>query len=665
MSSDKQQLQILFDVMPQLGWAARPDGWIDYYNRRWYEYTGATPDAMAGWGWQSVHHPEILPRVVAQWRRSIDTGEPFEMAFPLRRHDGVFRWFLTRATAMRDAAGTIVRWVGINTDIDDQKRAETKLAEVDRVTDGFAASSRDNETRLRLALDAAQLGAWELDPATDRGVGTPRHAELFGYTTLPADWGSRRFLDHVHPDDRDHVRAELGAALAGTTPHRIAARIVTAAGVERHVEIHAMTAESAHGRRAFGTLADVTERVLAERERKQLLARESQARAAAEEASRAKDEFLAMLGHELRNPLAPIVTALQLLELRGEGASRECQVIKRQVEHLGGLLDDLLDVARITRGKVELRRQPVELADVVAKAIEVAGPLLEQRRHELAVDVPPGLVVDGDPVRLAQIVSNLLTNAAKYTPPAGHVAIRAARSAAGIELHVRDDGIGIAPDVLPTIFDPFAQAPQSIDRTTGGLGLGLAIVRNLVELHGGTVAAHSDGLGRGTELVVTLPASSEPVTAQPQQHHETETETETELAQDASPQPQPHANGKRVLIVDDNRDAAEMLAEFFTHHGFATEIAGDGPSAIQIAARWQPQFVLLDIGLPVMDGYEVIRRLRELPELHGAFIAAVTGYGQPNDRARALEAGFDLHVVKPIDIHKLIALIESRGAPGE
>ena len=312
------------------------------------------------------------------------------------------------------------------------------------------------------------------------------------------------------------------------------------------------------------------ERARVERERVGLLE-------AAEAANRAKDEFLAMLGHELRNPLAPIMTALQLMKLRlGDAASRERTVIERQIAHLTRLVDDLLDVSRIARGKVELKCERVELADLVARAIEVASPLLEQRAHTLEVSVPrDGLVLDADPARLAQVIGNLLTNAAKYTPAGGRVSIAAAADEGTVVLRVRDTGIGIAPDVLPRVFDLFVQGHQGLDRAQGGLGLGLTIARSLVERHGGAVQACSEGLVLGSEFVVRLPRAAEP----------TSVVAPIDLLAPAAVATRGRGH---VLIVDDNEDAAEMLAAALQARGFVTHTAHDGLQALDILSAVRP-----------------------------------------------------------------------------
>jgi PAS domain S-box-containing protein len=363
-------------------------------------------------------------------------------------------------------------------------------------------------------------------------------------------------------------------------------------------------------------------------------------RAAAEEASRAKDQFLAVLGHELRNPLAPIATALRLMALRaGDACISERAIIERQVQHMTRLVDDLLDVSRITRGKVELRRRPVEIADVIAKAVEIASPALEQKQHRLEVDTPTsGLAVNGDAGRLAQVFANLLTNSAKYTPPYGDVYVRATRDKKTVRVSVRDTGTGIAPEVLPHIFEVFVQGARR-DAVRAGLGLGLAIVRSLTELHGGRVEASSDGPNLGSEFVVELPLF----------------ETAEREAARPTPRDRPSPVGRplRVLVVDDNIDAAEMLAEWFVAIGHRVQVATDGPTALERAADFKPQVALLDIGLPVMDGYEVARRLRELPGCAATRLIALTGYGQESDHERSRRAGFEDHLVKPVDLEAI------------
>ncbi len=357
------------------------------------------------------------------------------------------------------------------------------------------------------------------------------------------------------------------------------------------------------------------------------------ARADAERATRVKDEFLAMLGHELRNPLAPIVTALQMMRMQGVHTHAQ-DVLERQVQHVMRLVDDLLDVSRITSGKIELRKEATELASVVARAIEMSRPLLEQRRSQLTVEVPErGLVIDGDPARLAQIVTNLVTNAAKYSDPGSAINVRAVHESSFVRLTVTDHGLGIDPRHLDRVFDQFVQVPQGLDRSAGGLGLGLAIVRSLVDRHGGTVRAESRGPGLGSTFIVELPLSREPVVPSP-----VTVLRETRAIRTSA----------KILVVDDNVDAAWLLADALTLYGHEVRTADSGPSALNIFGDFAPDAALLDIGLPVMDGYELARLVRaRTPAIK---LIALTGYGQANDRERSRAAGFDAHLVKPVTI---------------
>jgi PAS domain S-box-containing protein len=368
-----------------------------------------------------------------------------------------------------------------------------------------------------------------------------------------------------------------------------------------------------------------------------------QAEAGLREADRRKDEFLALLSHELRNPLAPILTAAQLMQLRGDVATpREREVIVRQAQHLVRLVDDLLDVSRVARGKVTLAKKTIELGGVVTKAVEATAPLLEQRRHQLHLSVPAeGLAVEADEVRLTQVVSNLLTNAARYTDPGGRIEIRASREGGEIVLGVRDNGMGIDADLLPQVFEMFVQGARGPDRLQGGLGLGLSLVRTLTTLHGGSVSAHSDGAERGSEFTVRLPASR----------------AEIEVVS-LGARPRQTARGRRVLVVDDNRDGAEMISAVLAEVGYEVQTAGDASQALSVAHAFRPHLAILDLGLPVMDGYALGRELRARAGNGAPILIALSGYGQDRDQRRSADAGFTLHLVKPVDAERLTYLVD-------
>lgn len=378
----------------------------------------------------------------------------------------------------------------------------------------------------------------------------------------------------------------------------------------------------------------------AEAERRSLLAEAVAARDAAEAANRAKDEFLAMLGHELRNPLSPMVTAMEVMKRQApEQFRRERAILERQVRHLRRLVDDLLDVSRVTRGNIALRRGMLNLRETVERAIETVSPKMEARRQRLVWSAEEDLQIDADEVRLTQVLSNLLSNASQYSDLGGRVELTARREDDEVVVAVRDWGQGIEPELLPRIFDAFVQGEQSPDRARGGLGLGLAIARALVVLHGGRIDAHSEGAGRGSEFVVRLPGA---------------------IASRAAPLPRPASSPDdpvRVLVIDDNQDGADMLAIALRATGFHVAVAYDGPEALEIAVRLAPNVALVDLGLPVMDGFEVARRLREL--VPTVVLVAVTGYAQRQDRERTAAEGFTRHLRKPVDLGELFELLSS------
>ncbi len=356
------------------------------------------------------------------------------------------------------------------------------------------------------------------------------------------------------------------------------------------------------------------------------------------EEDRRKDEFLAMMAHELRNPLAPIVNMVEMLRLRGDDPDarrRATEMVGRQARHMARLLDDLLDVSRITYGKIGLRKERIELCDVVRRAVDGARPLLESRDHRVTLSLPPEAVwLDADPARLEQVLANLLNNAAKFTPPGGRIGVEVAVEEREAVLRVRDDGPGIPPELRSRIFEPFVQEDRSLDRPYGGLGIGLTLVRTLVSLHGGGVEAHSEGPGLGSEFVIRLPL----------------------LPLEAVPSPATASGAReaataqaKILVVEDNPDAAQALSELLELWGYEVAVAVDGMTALRVVESFRPDVVLMDIGLPGMDGYELARRLRERPDLEGAHFIALTGYGQEADRRRSAEAGFDDHLTKPAD----------------
>jgi PAS domain S-box-containing protein len=613
-------LEELTEAMPTIAFMSGPDGVPQYVNRRWTEYTGLDLAASRlDRGLLDVIHPDDRAGMLAAWGHSLETGTEYEAQLRLRRDaDGAYRWFLSRAVPMRDAAGAVVRWFGTSTDIEEQKRSEESL--------------RRGEAEYRSLFENAGVGNAEIDPETGRFLRVNRrYCEMTGYGA--DELLGMTFLDVNHPDDRAATRERIEPFLRERVEgFEHEKRFLRKDGSTIWVQVIGTHIRDAEGRptRMLGCARDVTARRRIEQELR--------------DADRRKDEFLAMLAHELRNPLAPIRNALGMLGLADDDpATRRWagEVIDRQVRHLTSLVDDLLDVARTAQGQVALPRTPVAVAALVGSAVESSRPLIDARRHHLAVDLPAEVLhVEGDATRLAQVVLNLLNNAAKYTPEGGHIRLSVAAEDGAVVLRVADDGEGIAPELLPRVFDLFTQASRTPDRTQGGLGIGLTLVRRLVELHGGTVAARSAGPGRGAEFLVRLPRLA---TAPPA--------ADTLPLAPAVPSTPAHA--RRVLVVDDNRDTADTLGRLLRRLGHAVAVAYDGPDALGTVAAFGPDLVLLDIGLPGLDGYEVARRLRGDPALDGVSLIALTGYGGESDRRKGVEAGFDDHLVKPVEIEQL------------
>jgi signal transduction histidine kinase/ActR/RegA family two-component response regulator len=502
----------------------------------------------------------------------------------------------------------------------------------------FYDDARLMERRLQTVLERLPVGIFvSRAPDSTLVFANDAVARIWRTDSFPESSEARcRMLRVSFPDGRPMPRehSPVLRAIQGEVVDGIEARIERQDGTPGWVLVSAAPVYRADGavEMAVATVVDMT----AERE----------ARAAADEAGRAKDEFLAMLGHELRNPLTPIVASLHLMRLRGPGLlESERGVIERQTRHLVRLVDDLLDVSRSAHGRLQLARTPIELSVVTADAIEAAGPLLEERNQELAVAVPTaGLVVEADRGRLAQVVTNLLTNAARYAPPGGQIRLSARAEGDHVTLEVEDNGAGIEAELLPHIFDPFIQGQQGLDRKQGGLGLGLTIARTLVEGHQGTIEARSEGPGRGTTMIVRLPCAPAAATAGSSGRDLNKAQTRPVAC--------------RVLIVEDNPDTVALLEQALVAAGHEVRTAGDGPSALRLVENYQPDVALLDIGLPGIDGYELAGLLKRVPRLAQMSLIAVTGYAQEDDRKRALASGFTEHLSKPLYLDRLLELIE-------
>ena len=492
LRESEAKFRTIANAMPQMVWSALPDGCHDYYNQRWYDYTGVADSSTDGDGWSEVFHPDDQPHAWKAWRHSLASGEPYEIEYRLRHRSGEYRWVLGRALPVRDEALSITRWMGTCTDIHDHKLAQEEL----------------------------------------------------------------------------------------------------------------------------------------------------------KMASQRKDEFLAMLAHELRNPLAPISMAAELLKKSGSNeilVRKAGDIVERQVKHMTNLVDDLLDVSRVARGLVELQTEEIDLRQIVGSAVEQVQTLVNARQHalDLQLSVEPAVVV-GDKARLIQVIANLLNNAAKYTPSNGQITLEVEVSDAQVVLRVIDNGNGIKASLLPHVFELFTQAKRTPERAQGGLGLGLALVKNIVALHGGQVTAVSAGAAQGSVFTVFLPRVMQP----------TQAPTDVPASEPVAAVPNHH-----LMIVDDNLDAARMLADVLEQQGHRVTVAADGQSALVASADKRVGVFILDIGMPGMDGHALARRLRAEPATAGALMIALTGYGQAQDRARSKAAGFDHHLVKPVNLEQLTSVL--------
>ncbi|MGQ0697702.1 MAG: PAS domain-containing protein [Panacagrimonas sp.] len=920
------------DSLPCMAWEIGPDGGVSWFNGCFCEYSGLEQGAGLGWDWTRIFHPDDLPRVEANWRESLRTGQPFRGQARFLRHDGVMRWHEMRTQPQPDASGQVRLWYGTAWDIDDLRSAQESL--------------HDTEEMLHFGLDAAELGWWDLDLRSGRARRTLQHDRIFGYETLLPDWSYQRFLEHVVPEDRSRIDAQFEQAKSGSNLWDIQCRIRRADGMERHIWTRAAvrcdaggapvrlvgivgdqtdlvrdrqarseaierarlldaiseairvtddpvevmratarlvgerldvtrcayadvepdndhftirddwTADDAastvgsyslalFGRRALaelrggrtlavddvdaeltfedgaamfnaigikaivccplikrdglrgmmavhsavprvwsaaeiGLVQVVAERSWAhiERVRAQGLLRENEARLSQlidqipaiiwtadaqgeigymsqwflqftgrpleqmrsaywpefmhqddvpglievwgqcvataapyqytarmlrsdgvyrwhtlraqvvlddqgkvliwygsgvdvheekqsaevlalnearllalseqlREADRRKDEFLATLAHELRNPLAPIRSGLSVLRHAAAGsvpaepiAKPIYEMMERQTGQLVRLVDDLLEVSRITRGAIELKLEILDLAEVVGSAVETARPLIESARHCLSLHFPRGPArVRGDAVRLSQVFANLLNNAAKYTPEGGRIELVLGTESGQAVIRIVDSGIGIAPEMLPRVFEMFAQVERRSERAGGGLGIGLSLARSLVQLHGGVVEARSQGIGKGSEFVVRLPLAIAAA-------HE-----------DAVASLPLRIPARRMLVVDDNRDAADSLGMLLETLGSDPRVVYSGCDALVALEQHRPAVAILDIGMPEMDGYELARRIRTHSLGRDMLLIALSGWGQEGDRRLSTEAGFDHHLVKPVDLDTLTGVL--------
>jgi len=620
LRESEARFRTMADDAPVMVWVADEQHSCTYLSKSWCEFTGLSEPDCLGFGWANVVHPDDREAVYREFVRAAEARRTLRLECRFRRHDGTYRWCIDAATPRFGADGSFIGFIGSVMDITERKAQEEAL--------------RQSEKLYRAIGEALDYGIWICDADGRNRYVSESFLRLIGLTQDECSLFG--WVRQLHPDEaqetftawRDVVRS--GGVWNRT--HRFK-------GVDG--EYHSILARGLPVRDEHGGIVcwaginlDVS--------------REQQAEAALREVDRRKDNFLALLSHELRNPLAPIRSALELLKLQRPSAGPEArgfEIIDRQLDNLVRLVDDLLDLSRINRGKLDLRPEPVHLKDIIDSAVATAMPYLDAAEHTFELELPAQPVtVHGDRQRLTQMIGNLLNTSAKYTPRGGHVKLQASLSDNEVRIVVSDDGIGIAADSLDAIFTLFTQLDPSRPHIGGGLGIGLALVKALAEMHGGRVVAESPGEGRGSVFTITLPADSSK--QEVAQRHAT---AATAIRNTGS---------CRILIADDNPDTAQTLAMLLDLLGHHTCIVNDGLEAVAAVQSFAPDFIFMDIGMPKLDGIEATRRIRGLVLSRQPRIIAVTGWGQPSDRERSQSAGMDHHVVKPISLQTIQTLIE-------
>ena len=627
LRESEARFRALADVSPLLIWMSSPDHQGIYFNQSWCKLTGRTPEQVLGEGWLASVHPDDRDELQEQCAQAQRERRPFRLQFRLRRHDGAYRWVIDSGVPWLAPDGTFLGYLGSALDITEHIETEQAL--------------RTSEARFRRALRGSPITVFEQD--RDLRYTWVDNPTICGHP--PEEVIGKRDTDMMPAED---------AAMLETIKRR-----VLSTGTGERCEIHVHRDGDRYFDLSVDALRDQTARVVGiscvafevtERVRLEAMLRSQTEQLG--RADRRKDEFLAMLAHELRNPLAAIRNAIDLLRAPDAARfmDRAVGVIDRQTEQLASLVDDLLDVARISGGRIRLERQLVPVASIIERAVETIRPLAETRGQHLEVTLPPADVcIHADATRLAQVMGNLLHNAVKFTGAGGRITLGAVRQGSQIHISVRDTGTGIPDDLLARIFEPFVQADATMERSQGGLGLGLTLARSLVEMHGGTIEGRSAGPGMGSEFILHLPTVA--ACAEPDTHHAAHGSKTAARAR------------SHILVVDDNADSADMLALLLAQQGHDVTTAYDGTDAIAKARELVPDVVLLDLGLPGISGFEVAQRLRQG---HGRdmLLVALTGYGQPEDRRRTQEAGFDHHLLKPVDMDALREVIRKRTSVG-
>ena len=630
LSMSERRYRALVEATPALVWSADARGDVLLQESQWQRFTGRPPESHAGLGWLESVHPDDREEARQQWTRSVKMQTLHDFTFRMQRHDGVYRMVRAYAAPLYDEDNRLHEWFGTTTDVTEQYEAKAAIEE--------------RNLRLSVAMDAANMTIVSLNLETwslswEGGLGS---TNLCQDRTL----SYKAALNYVHAEDRTGLDAFLTHLSSGQeTDFQLEFRLLLEGG-ERWMHGSALLHRTPQGNplRIIVSLIDITDR-----KRMELMLRET---------DRRKDEFLAMLAHELRNPLAPLRTAIALMQktgLRDEKDQDLVGLMQRQVQHMTRIVDDLLEVSRITQGHITLKREAIFVGSAVYGAVEAVADMVENRQQRLEVSVPTGMTwVYGDATRLSQVLVNILNNASKYTPEGGRIAASVRADDDLVTITIEDSGMGISADLLPNVFELFSQGERTLDRSNGGLGIGLSLVKKLVEMHDGKISVQSPGPGMGTTVTVRLPRLHQHERLPP---HSTLTTTAMNAPSTGLEQA-----GLRVLIVDDNRDAADSLALLCESEAHTTQVAYTSHDAISLATNFLPDVALLDIGLPDIDGYELAARLRHKGEKLPVLIA-ITGYGQAEDRLRAQVAGFDYHFVKPVSLEELLSLLSTLKRP--
>lgn len=619
----EERFRTLADNISQLAWMADAQGEIIWFNKRWYEYTGACEEDVRGWGWNRLLPRSEMMKVTESARQCINEGRDWEGTFRIRDKDGNYRWFLSRAVPIRDDKGSIMRWFGTNTDITDCRAAESRFSRL---------------------YESGIIGVffWESGGAvTDANS---KFLDIVGCSQAELDTGLINWKSMTVPEYADIDRAALDALKANGVAPIMEKEYIRKDGIRVPVLIGTAASDEA-GERGVAFVLDISDRKRLEEELRAAIVSAERAKEVAEEASRAKDHFLATLSHELRTPLTPVLAAVQLMERNPtlpEELRAPLDVVHRNIGLEARLIDDLLDLTRIVRGKINLERKPTDVRLVIERVIEICRADVEMRKLDMRVEIrDEPVIVYADSFRLQQVFWNLINNSVKFTPEGGRLVITVCKESHLGKIEISDTGIGLEPELISRIFDAFEQGGKQVTRQFGGLGLGLAITKKLVEMHGGTICAHSPGRNQGSTFKVLLPLLME-------EANEVEAEVPVKSCT--------KGGSKQLLLVEDHGDTAITMQMLLESAGYDVHIASDVGQALNATASNSFDLLISDLGLPDRSGLELMKELR----LQGNTIKgiALSGFGREEDVRRSIESGFCIHLTKPVDFDVLVRTIQ-------